>query len=145
MSVTMVRSRDYPMNICEEIFLDKHISLEAKAIIGILNTHEIRGKNINEFLSHFKIDNLNELLNELEINQYYFIYQNTWSDENETYFCANGLKYSYEDKKDVIRRAVINYIEIQENNNRIEYSDNQKKEMTDKALSTFIKQEEIKK
>jgi len=133
------RTRDYPMQICEEIFLDKNISLEAKAIVGILNTYESENKDIDKFLSYFKITNINKLLDELKINNYLFSYKDTWSNQDEDLIAVNGLKYSDEDKKDVVIKAVTGYIEIQENNNQMKYSNKEKKEMIEKALSTFTK------
>ena len=134
------RTRDYPMQICEEIFLDKNISLEAKAIIGILNTFESEKQDIDKFLSTFKIDNIKKFIDELKINNYLFTYIDNWSNANsETeIIAACGLKYSIEDKKDVIFKAVIDYIELQENNNQMKYQDEEKEKIIEKALSTFI-------
>ena len=46
----ITKSGNWPIVIYEDVFIDKNISLEAKALVGILNTHKIGSQNIHKFL-----------------------------------------------------------------------------------------------
>ena len=98
-----------PIAIFQDLFLDKDISLEAKGLATILNTKAAENGDLEEYLSQFKIKNLEKLMDELEKNDYLIkTTVETKKGEQRTFLTLDGQKYSKKMKKS-IKKKIENY------------------------------------